>query len=1145
MSSPPIQELFRTPARFLRSAHLEQDFEAPGTLDGYILTETTRHAIGRVAGGLSSRSPNRAWRVTSDYGTGKSSFGLALARLFEGKSCNGSTTLTDAVDYQGLGVAPPRMLPVLVTGDREGLATALTRALKGALKRSGLWDHAQLEAILPRLTNGTPSDSELVGTLVDVSRIVVKAGAATGLLLVVDELGKFLEYAAMRPDSEDIYVLQKLAEAAVRSGEHPFVVVGMLHQSVYAYSRQLPDAVRREWEKVAGRFEELLFDQPLEQTAILVEGALALDLDRLPAEVGKAAAKAMDGTLRLNWFGPAADRTALKSRAAALYPLHPTVLPVLVRFLARFGQHQRSLFGFLLSSEPFGLQAFASSRPAQDRKWYRLHHLYDYVRSSFGHLLAGWSYRSQWVRISEIVNGCRDEEALELEVLKTVALLNLLDADDLLATEGTVHLALGASRPKARAAVEELRSRGRLHDRGAAGGYCLWPSTSVSLDRATAEARQALGSAERLAPLVAELSVSSPLIAGRHYIRTGTMRHFEVRYCDVDSLDSELEKPPRSDGLILVALCDAVEELGRATKFARAKRMQDRPETLLAVTRPLGALAGAIEDYRCWRWVARNTPELNHDLYAAAEVERHLRQSGRALASRLKRAVGLDPSANAQLSWFHLGREQQVRDRRMLLAYLSRACDKLYAKAPRIHNELVNRHQLSSAAMKARTRLIELILEAGGEPQLGLDPRTTPPEKSMYLSVLQAGGVHREEGGVLAIREPRAGHDPRHLLPALRHFGEVLDDADGSRVRVDELLASLRRPPFGVRAGLAPLLLALFSAIHQHQLAFYEDGSFIPRLSGAESMRMLKAPASFEIQKCVVEGVRAELLARLLSLLGLTTEGDREPQLLDVVTHLCVFAADLPFFARKTERLSKPARAVRKALLSAREPATLLFDTLPEACGARPFVAAKGSDPEKVRTFGSALRSALDELRACYPSLLERIRETLAAALGAAGGLDKMQHKLADRAGTVLINVREPRLKAFCLRLADRKLRPTEWLESVAGLVCSKPPRQWLDIDEANFADEVDRLAERFDAVESLVFTQGTAGDSGRSALRVAVTRPDGEVVGRVVHVEPGEATEVSALERRIEEVLAGAETRVGLVAAARVFWKSLEKDEE
>jgi hypothetical protein len=47
---------------------------------------------------------------------------------------------------------------------------------------------------------------------------------------------------------------------------------------------------------------------------------------------------------------------------ASLYPLHPTLLPVLVRFFARFGQPERFLFGFLLSNELSGC-SFSPSQP--------------------------------------------------------------------------------------------------------------------------------------------------------------------------------------------------------------------------------------------------------------------------------------------------------------------------------------------------------------------------------------------------------------------------------------------------------------------------------------------------------------------------------------------------------------------------------------------------------------------------------------------------------------------------------------------------------------------------------------------------------------------------------------------------------------
>src|SRR4029079_12013614 len=100
---------------------------------------------------------------------------------------------------------------------------------------------------------------------------------------------------------------------------------------------------------------------------------------------------AMETTQSLGWFGSVRTRT-LGESAARLYPLHPTVLPVMIRTFQRFGQNDRSLFSFLLSNEPFGLQAFAE-RCVGKNDIDRLHHFYDYVRANFAHRLSTQSYR--------------------------------------------------------------------------------------------------------------------------------------------------------------------------------------------------------------------------------------------------------------------------------------------------------------------------------------------------------------------------------------------------------------------------------------------------------------------------------------------------------------------------------------------------------------------------------------------------------------------------------------------------------------------------------------------------------------------------------------------------------------------------------
>ena len=68
-----------------------------------------------------------------------------------------------------------------------------------------------------------------------------------------------------------------------------------------------------------------------------------------------------------------------------------------------------------------------------------------------------------------------------------------------------------------------LKRRGLLFDRGAAGGYCLWPNTSVNLEVALEAARRALGSIEKVSDHIRQFLEESPLLARRHYIGN---RHF-------------------------------------------------------------------------------------------------------------------------------------------------------------------------------------------------------------------------------------------------------------------------------------------------------------------------------------------------------------------------------------------------------------------------------------------------------------------------------------------------------------------------------------------------------------------------------------------------------------------------------------------
>ncbi len=547
-----IAELFQVRSRFVRSAHLERDFHDPDALKGYVLTPTAKTSLERLAGGLAPHSTQRTWRITGDYGTGKSSFALAVSHLLAGDDAALPADLRRSVDFRGLRVERPRLLPVLVTGSRSHVATAILGALARALEEA--WPRGRPPQIVEkaraaaRLTN-RQSEDRAVNLLVEAASYLRENGKASGLLIVLDELGKFLEYAALHPERQDVYFLQSLAEAAARSQEAPLVVVGLLHQGFQAYAEELSQPAQKEWEKVAGRFEEILFDQPLEQASVLVANALNVRLPKLPTGVARELTRDMGRALDLGWYGPAAGREALKELAPGVYPLHPTVLPALVRLFSRFGQNERSLYSFLLSDELHALQAFAR-QPAAPGRFYRIHQLYDYARAAFGHRLAVQSYRSHWNQIESVIESYPRDDARALEVLKTIAVLNLIDSPHHLATDDSVALAVAgadlAAGKRVRATLREFR-RGKsvLYFRGRAGGYCLWPHTSVNLERAYQDAFKAVPVPTRVRAAIRSDLETRPLVARRHHIETGNLRHFAIEYAPSADLPALLERGPQ------------------------------------------------------------------------------------------------------------------------------------------------------------------------------------------------------------------------------------------------------------------------------------------------------------------------------------------------------------------------------------------------------------------------------------------------------------------------------------------------------------------------------------------------------------------------------------------------------------------------
>jgi hypothetical protein len=227
-------------------------------------------------------------------------------------------------------------------------------------------------------------------------------------------------------------------------------------------------------------------------------------------------------------------------------------------------------------------------------------------------------------------------------------------------------------------------------------------------------------------------------------------------------------------------------------------------------------------------------------------------------------------------------------------------------------------------------------------------------------------------------------------------------------------------------------------------------------------------------------------------------------------------------------------------ILNAREPAKLIFTDLPLACGFDP-IGPGATTNKSVHLFVSTLKGGLDELRAAYPSLQDRLREQISRSFDLSGSFQQSRLELSSRAQEILLTVTEIKLRALCLRLMDHNLPESEWLESLGSNLALKPPSKWHDAEEDLFNVEIVQIATRFRRVETILFTENGASKSG-GGVRLAITQANGIEHEQVVHFGVDEERQLRELQAQFGAILAK-DRRLGLAAVSRAIWSTLEKE--
>ena len=1047
--------------RFQRAIRIDTDLTSLSALEGFICPQSSAEVLQTMARHVGETGQG-AFTWTGPYGSGKSSLAVALSALLNGNAKlrgYARAILGGGTAETVWGAMPPntkgwRILPVV--GRRDSTVQVVGEAIGEAGFHNGR-------------TPKTWNEKRVLDCLQQVAKEHPRAGG--GLLVFIDEMGKFLEAAAY--DGSDIYFFQQLAEIASRSAGR-LIVIGILHQAFEEYAHRLSREARDEWSKIQGRFVDLAINVSGNEQIDLL--GRAIESDR--GSVGPGSLAEGVASLVTSQASP-----ELPQMLEDCWPLHPVVGCLLGPMSRRrFGQNQRSIFGFLNSTEPRGFQDFLQH--SGEDGLYTADMFWDYLRVNLEPSIMASPDGHRWALAVDALDRCEagGGDELQLRLLKTIGLVDLLkDRSGLVASRELLNHALvdyGAGEIKR--ALAKLQKRSLIVFRKFTESFSVFEGSDFNIDRAV---ERALATVEEVDyGRLNVLASTQPVVAKRHYHETGALRWFDVTVVPLTGLEDAAANYRSRHGA-LGAFYLALPERGEDEATARetCRRVADKTldwDIVVGLPKEAWDISWLAKELLALEKVRDENTELQGDRVARNEVDARISDTQGRIESGLSRAFD-----NAV--WYRRHREPDALSHSELNSLASDLADERFQWAPRLSNELLNRVRPSSNAVAAQKALLRRMALNEGEARLGID--RFPPEGGLFESVLKATGLYRETAHGWRFVEPATDDDPCLLAPAWKAATDFLRANDNRTVSLDEIYDIWRQAPFGIKDGLLPVLAVAFVLSRHSDLAFYRQGIFQARMSDLDMDYLVNDPSDIQVRWMDL----SDWLRRLLSdMAGIVRELDEDNRLadlepIDVAKGLVAIYDGVPPWVTRTQRLSANAKRVRQLFKQANDPNKLLFDDIPHVLSD----GVETSDGATLDRIADHLRAGLSELREAYPAMLHRLREILLAELQVPHASPQMLEELRTRAENIRQLGGDHRLEAFVVRLAQFG-GTDEDMESLASMATNKPSRGWVDTDVDRASVELADLARRFNRAEAFAHVKGRPDK--RHAMAVVVGMGNG-----------------------------------------------------
>ncbi|MFP8894579.1 hypothetical protein [Chryseobacterium sp. EZn1] len=942
----------------------------------------------------------------------------------------------------------------------------------------------------------------------------------SGLIILVDEFGKFLEYAAKNGPEKELYFVQELAEY-VNDKDKNILFISTLHQDFNQYAFDLSKSQKNEWDKVKGRLKEITFNEPVEQLLFLA----AKRVDQLGFKNDMDNFGDLFKLIQDSKLFPLRDYFD-EEIGKKLFPLDVLSASVLTLSLQKYGQNERSLFSFLDSNDPYNLFDYNSI----GNPYFNIACVYDYLIHNY-HSFLTTKYNphySQWTNIRAAIEMTEGwfigNPNNAIKIVKTIGLLNIFGNSagnlDEIFIEQYAKYSLGINDVKN--VIEELVSLRILRYVSYSNRFVLAQGTDLDIEKALEEASSSVEKPNNIIDYIREYFTGNYITAKSVYYIKGTPRFFEFKLVDKLINDVPLGEV---DGFINLVFSNSItrqdviefsQQCEEAVLIAYYKNYEQIQEIIYEILKIQKIKSDYLNDK-----IALN--ELG-------ELEQFYKKD-------LNNFINEDLySDNHNIEWFYRGELLNFSSAKALNQELSRICNEdIYTGTPIFRNEMVNKTKISSPISTARKALLRALVSNWQVENLGFDNNHFPPEKTIYLSLLKETGIHRMENGALIVSNPM---DTSY--EALWMAGErFLNSSKYSKRNLQDFVDQLSVKPFKLKQGFIDFWLSTFLFIKRNDFALFCEDAYIPELTFENLELVSKKARDYEVKAFDVEGVKLKMFNQYRQLLEQTEKNIITNQsFIETVKPFLKFYKDLPDYSKKTLRLGKRALKLRDAIANSKDPEKTFFEDFPSAMNVS--IIELQNNTQKLEHYINDIQSSIREIRTSYSGLIERFENyILSEIIGENLDFEEYKLKIQSRFKKIKKHLLKSNHKVFIQRLNSPLDDKNAWLNSLVQVCLGKTLDKITDEEEAKlYTVFTDTIAELDNLNE---ISQKDFDETTEEIFKIEITSFVDGLKKNLVRLPKEKTKEISEKEIELKRLLVG-DSRINITVLANLLQEELKK---